>query len=178
MPELFIPRSSITSAALAANEWYRQIPIVFGGNYGIDCKNLLAPSPPTLLEEYEVVSYAIGWSVLLFNSGGIANPAVQVELAFLINDRVRYTTTEQPGTVAEGADSVYASGAFVGDLVNPFRLGARDRLSLRAGILSSIATTTATPLYIGTQFDPNGNELGYESTITYNTLELPARRRL
>jgi hypothetical protein len=136
------------------------------------CRNLASMSPPTLLEEFEIYSYSIGW--------GLATPGeipagLDLELQLLINDRTAWVDDE-PVPASAVTPSV-ANGTFRSDLVNPIRVGARDRLTLRIG-LPQPALTSVT-VVLGAQMNPAGNGISpYESTVSYNVIDLPASRRL
>lgn len=170
-----IPTPGVSVATLA-------IPAVGGVP---DCKNLLAAAPPTLLEAYELTSVAIGWSILNNETAGSAvTPNLVAELALLVNDRVRFITTaqaigEQTNT---GVAQYTGSGSWVLDLVNPIRLGARERLSLRIGAQSDQGFQASSQMIIGVQLQNEGAGAfagaPFESTISYNVIELPASRRL
>jgi hypothetical protein len=176
---------------LAAGTFYRQIPTPgvptqIPAVQGIaDCKNLIAQSPPTLLEEFELYSYSIGFAVLAYGPDSDAfttPPNLTAELALLVNDRVAYITSQTAAGVAINADpanSIYELiGSWTSDLVNPIKLGARDRLSLRVGIMADQANSELSGV-IGVQLDPATQDtIPFESTISYNVIDLPASRRL
>lgn len=187
MNQLFIQPSFMGSAAaMVAGQAYRGIPVPGVGNIppvaGIaDCRNLLSDSPPTMLELYELYSYSIAFGVYVANSGVFATPpAVTVELALLVSDRVAYITQQELQTVsAFGGIQGRASGAWVSDLVNPIRLGSRERLSLRIGLTSDSADDSGWGVTVGARYDvTTGNPIGDESTISYNTIMQPASRQL
>lgn len=189
MSELFIQPSVLhVPGGLLAGQWGRGVPVP-GAPASVNpipavggiatCSNLLQDSPPTLLEQYELYSYAIGWAIFIQPQ---AADVLTAELALLVNDRVVYTASEAPTAVNEpgGSTGAYASGAWVSDLVNPIQLGARDRLSLRAGAQASAAVTYL-DMYVGVQLGPVSSSLGaipFESTLSYRTLAVPASRRL
>lgn len=165
-----------------AGQWYRGIPTpgLFGPVSGVaDFKNLLSMSPPTLLERYELYSYAIGFGVLLVSGGAFAaTPTISAELALLVNDRVAYTAIETMVTTELAVGVNMATGAWSSDLVNPIRINARERLSLRVGFISDQPTTVHGLIVAGAQLDNAGTAKAYESTISYNVIDLPASRRL
>lgn len=182
------PSTLVLPAGFAANQWYRGVPTpgvpITPGIPAVagipDCKNLAASSPPTLLCEYQLYSYSIGWNVAFANSAAFA-PNVMIELALLINDRVRYVLNEGVTFPAglDGAGGIArAFGTWVSDLVNPIKLGARDRLSLRVGVLSDSQADLLGVLLVAAQLDSAAHPIGYESTISYNVIDLPGSRRL
>jgi hypothetical protein len=179
---LTIQPSKLAAGALAAGQWARGIPTpgtnAIAAVEGVPgCGNLVAASPPTLLCEYSVYSYSIGFGLNV--EGTAAVPNVDAELAILVNDRVAYITSlTQLAIVATAPGAGYnATGAWVSDLVNPIRVGARERLGLRVGIRSDQDATSST-LLIGVQVDQAGRDVAYESTLSYNVIDLPGSRRL
>lgn len=188
--ELFIQPSQMHApAGAAAGQWVRGIPVP-GAPMAVNpipavsgiatCNDLLAGSPPNLLQRYEVYSYSIGWGI--FVQPQEAAGELTAELALLVNDHLAYTTSQTLPAINEpgGGTASYASGAWVADLVNHIMLGGRDRLTLRAGAQSSEAVTYL-DMYVGVQQQPAGASLGpapFESTISYNVTSLPPRRRL
>lgn len=169
-------------------QWYRGIPtpgiagLVPAVGGVATCRNLIANSPPTLLELYEIYSLTIGWAVLVGDASGFASvPNLSVEMALLVNDQVRYTNVVQAVNVASssGTTAQYAtSGAWVADIVNPIRVGARERLGLRVGVLSDIGGENIW-VRVGTQMDPTfGAVVPYDSEISYRVIDLPGSRRL
>jgi hypothetical protein len=182
--QLFVQPSSFdVGAGTVAFQWYRGIPTpgVSGGPPAVGgiatCRDLLYGSPPTLLEEYELYSYSIGYTVMLSNGVAYAStPNVQGELALLVNDRVRYVSTSI-ATVSTGTTSALFQGVWVSDLIIPIRVGARDRLSLRAGFFSDQAATVDGKIIVGIQQYSSGFQ-AYESSLSYRTYALPGARRL
>lgn len=192
--ELFIQPSTLAVPVSQAGAMQRGIPapgvsiatLVIPAVAGIpDCQNLLAASPPTLLEAYQLVSLAIGWSILNNETAGAAvTPNLTAELALLVNDRPRFITTAQ--AVGEqtntGAAQYSGSGSWVLDLINPITLGARDRLGLRVGAQSDQGFQAGSQIIVGVQLQNigAGDFAGapFESTITYNVTDVPAARRL
>jgi hypothetical protein len=193
--QLFIQPSLFGDFAFASGQWSRGIPTPgLAGPFvpgvpavgGVpDCKDLLAASPPTLLEEYEIYSYSIGWGIFLEWVGAdIPTPVADIELALLVNDRVQYVTST-PVVLAEvasgaGIDAWVGSDSWVSDLVNPIRLGGRERLGLRLGIKASEQLAQRVAV-VGTQIAFSGGfpiPVPFESTISYNTIQVPASRRL
>lgn len=153
-----------------------------------DCHNLVSNSPPTLLEAFELYSYSIGWKVHIVQQAGdyvAPFPNLSAELGILVNDELRYVSTETVPTGEEftGAGTAAASGSWSADLVNPILVGARDRLTLRIGV-SADQTAGAFYVLVGAQSHfvsagGAGNVMDpFESTISYNQIDLPARRRL
>jgi hypothetical protein len=139
--------------------------------------NLVASSPPTLLEEFEIDSLAIAWGV-----AGVLGTAAEVaclaKLYLLVNDR-RATTL-----ASEANDSLNPTGVWVADLVNPLRIGARDRLGLSVELKISTVHAQAT-MYFMIAGVPNGTGGALasewtlaESTISYAVLDVPASARL
>lgn len=192
--ELFVPPSQfVTGSGATAGRWQRGIP-----RAGItaftpaspaipglaDCNNLLANSPPTILEAYEIFSYSIGWGAYIAQGAAYTVPPVFVaELALLVNGRVRYVTSQQVESVlSTAALEATASGSWIGDLVNPIRVGARDRLSLRMGVLTDQSGLANFVGIVGAQLQntPTGTPTltGFESTISYRTIDLPGSRRI
>lgn len=143
------------------------------------CNNLIAASPPTLLEQYEIYSYSIGWSAVIVNGGGFASaPVVDVELALLVNDRVKHRATTQQETINRTAPNAYEApgGFFNVDLVNPIRVGSRDRLGLRMGLGADLAFDSFY-LVVGSQV-AGTRSVPAESTILYRVYDLPGARTL
>lgn len=174
------------SSAIVASEWYRGIPKAGVASVPIpavggqpDCTNLIAGSPPTLLEEYSFYAFSIAWQIFLSNGAAYGTaPVITAEIALLVNDRVEYSTTQQQVSEID-FDGATALGTFSGDLVNPIRVGGRERLSLRVGLLSDTAAAVGGFIVVAAQSSASaGNVSGVESTLSYTTLELPARRRL
>jgi hypothetical protein len=187
MPELFIQPSQLLFGAIAAGQFVRGIPTpgilavppIPPVNGIATCRNLLSDSPPTLLEAYDIYSYSIAAGVGFINGGGFASdPSITLEIALLVNDRVRYIATQtQPGFLAVANTNALAAALFASDLVNPIRLGARDRLSLRLGANCTLASSPGSAI-VGAQYDQNGLPAAVESTLSYDTIQLPAGRRL
>jgi hypothetical protein len=186
--DFYVPPKFFAELATVGGQWYRAIPTRTDMN-GIpqctglaDLKNIAALSPPTLLEEYEIYSYAIGWGLTLDNSvGGSPGPGptqVTVELALLVNDRVVQVDQQQVPTTPYEADGSIATGAWTTDLVNPVRLKARDRLSVQAGWQANGPASSLSYMLVGAQIGPNLAYQGYESVIRYNVIDLPGSRRL
>lgn len=153
-----------------------QIPAIIGQ---AGCDNLIADSPPTLLESYEIYSFSIGVVVVVDTEAPAAGTAITIELALLVNDRLAYTATQV--VPARLATETYANAMFVSDLTNPIRLGARDRLGLRLGAaVDDSPSINNIVVAAGTTFDPSGfgSYAGFESTISYDVLDMPASRRL
>lgn len=188
--ELWVPYSNISFGVFVTGQWQRGIPsrdlIDAGGSSGPnDCFNLLAASPPTLLEAYEIVSFSIAWGALLMD--GVPNfapplPIIAVEMALLVNDRVRYSSQSQGNQTIQltnPSSNCGVNGTFDGDLVNPIRVGARDRLSLRMGVSPNPAPAEGIQICVGCQLNQNLSPAAItESTISYNVIDLPASRRL
>lgn len=169
--------------------WAYGIPTAGVGNYGIpavvgvaDCSNLVAASPPTLLEQYDVSSYSIAWSAIVANSAALASaPVVTAELALLVNDAVRHTNRmSATGVDTGGASETFIAGdVFTADLVNPVTVGARERLTLRIGLLSSLSANAGAQVVVGVQLDPiTPGPISYPSTVSYYVIDVPASRRL
>lgn len=178
-----IPASTFQPPAggLAAGTWYRGIPTLPATVSGIsDCRDLVASSPPNLLIEYEFYTLALGISAgAIFAAAPAAPPVLSAEIALLVNDRIKYRESVKQTSVGDGTGVGFWVSTFFGaDLVNPIRLHARERLSLRVGIETDTAAIGAA-VYIGSQVDANGNPvIPAESTISYNVIDLPASRRL
>lgn len=183
--QVWVQPSTLVIGAQNAGQWARGIPVPGAGGSipavgGIaTCANLIADSPPTLLEEFQIYSYSVAWAFFLNGAG--AAPNVDVEIALLVNDRVRYQndTTASP-VVAAGGGNYLGNGTWSSDLNNPIRVGARDRLSLQVGLLADQAYTSA-HMYAAAQNDYTGSAdliIAQESTISFNVLDLPASRRL
>jgi len=186
---LAVQPATFIVASVAAGEWYRAIPLVGAFAPAIagvaDANNLLSNSPPTLLEEYQLYSYSIGWGILLTEAAGdfATIPNVTAELAFLVNGQVAYVTSDGPvPTTTDAGPNAWAGGSWVSDLVNPIILEARDRLSLRMGFFSDTAASGESQGLIGCEVGPIGGftfgPVPFDSTISYNTIRLPGRRRL
>lgn len=145
------------------------------------CADLFSSSPPTIMEAYEVYSYSIGTSVLVNSNPPAAGTLVTMEIALLVNDQVTYSAQQQQPLLLQNSKS-YVNYLFTSDLVNPVRVGARERLSLRIGGALPVAVGGSVNFLTFTaasQLDPtNGNEVGFESTISYNVVDIPGRRRL
>lgn len=182
-----VPPSSITLASLSAEQWVRQVPVP--GNAFLNlpavggvatCQDLMSGSPPTLLEQYDVYSYSIGWGIFLEGVAGNAN--VTGELALLVNDRTAYVAPQSIVAMELGATgNAIGTGAFISDLVNPIKLGARDRLTARMGVISDTAASSNVYVVLGMQLTAPGGTLTitpFESTISYYVLDVPASRRL
>lgn len=184
--QLWVQPSVINFGALIAGQWRRGIPTPgvpanIPAVQGIsDCKNLLSMSPPTLLEEFQIVSYSLAYGAVLTNGGDFASPFpnITTEIALLVNDRLAYAEEITQGATGGAATVNWVTGSMAGDLVNPIRLGARDRLSIRLGIKSDTAASVGSNVQIGAQLDPVIGSIGVESTLSYNVIDLPASRRL
>lgn len=183
---------SSIGAPYAAGNWRRHIPSPGCSSLSIpairgvaDASNVIADSPPTLFEAFSFYSYAVGWYVELGNNGVnfTTPPNVQVELALLVNDRRAYTTSMPSATELNPGANQFSigSGAFVSDLVNPILVGPRERLSLMLGIQSDQPVWNFTA-GIGTQATNPATgvyqPLAFESTLSFNTIIVPGRRRL
>lgn len=190
--EIQVPPSQFNvSMPLAPNTWQRGIPVpgISGASPGYPpvngnatCRNLFSSSPPTLLEVYEIYSYTISWGVAVFSGTAFPTaPEISTELAFLVNDSVRYMTTQDVTTVrdATGLNAV-GSGAWVSDLVNPIEVGARERLSLRLGLQCDLNVAANAMMVVGAQLvTPSVPATSpFPSTISYRTLAQPGARRL
>lgn len=187
--QLYLQPSELYNPAdLPAGQWARGIPTPGIPSKGVpavdgvaDCKNLVAASPPTLLCEFEIYSYSIEFSFQLANSGAWGSaPTLIGELALLINDRVAYSTTEHLQTLITSVNTLaVANGSFTSDLVNPIRLGARERLGLRIGINPLEDAPLGFDILVGAQLASTiTTVVGGESTISYNVIDLPGSRRL
>jgi hypothetical protein len=187
--QLFVQPSQAGFGAMSKGIWGRAIPTpgvpflslpAVGGV--ASCRNLIAASPPTLLEEYEIYNLVIGYTAVILLSAAAPDIVVEVEATLLINDRPAYTNSTPPQDVS-GADGVepFASGAWTADLVNPISVGARDRLGLRVGVMAS-ADNIGANVIVGMQtayvFPTGAVALPYESTISYRTVNVPAAHRL
>jgi hypothetical protein len=178
--QLWVPPSSftipeksqgkLTQGSLAAG--YPDGTQVVTGNSVAGPNNLVSPSPPTLLEEFEVYSLSIIWDVV----GITAGVRVLANLELLVNDRRAF------GIAGEQVEA-YAS--WQADLVNPIRLGARDRLGLRVGVELSTAVEQGVCYFmLGATYSTVGVGLHAESwtlaesTISYNVLDVPGSARL
>jgi hypothetical protein len=190
MSELFIPPSELNAGPLSAANWARGIPTPGAPTFSppvprVDgiatCTDLISGSPPTLLEEYEIFSYSIGWAIYFVSAVGVAAPNLTAELALLVNGRVRYVTSQTLLAISVISDTNFlASGSWISDLVNAITLNGRERLTLRLGLM---ADQVATNIYgfVGTQAEIQAVSLEpapFESTISYNTIQVAAGRRL
>ena len=192
-PQIWVPVSQINLGALAAGNWTRGIPLLGASELGIpapvgiaDCRDLLRSSPPTLLEDYEITNFSIGMACGVQDSGGgfASAPEITLELALLVNDRVRYVADSGPlqTPAGPGAPGSYlASYSFSADIVNPIVIGARERLTLRAGVNCNLAVNENSWVWVGIQasfaagvFTPSE----FESTISYNVRQLSPIRQL
>ena len=150
------------------------------------CQNLVADSPPTLLEEYQFYSYSIRYAVFDYDPGGAlpAAPNVTTKLTLLRNEReiVRTDTDTQPWdnftvTILGFSGPVSAAtGIFSADLVNPFVIGARDRLTLAIETDSPVAQFA----FVGAGWEVLSPDFGFgpPSSLSYNTIAVPARQRI
>lgn len=197
--QIFVQPSELeTTGGTAAGAWFRGIPtpgwVSLGGGAtpaipavgGIaTCANVISDSPPTLLEEFQVVSYSLGWAIYVREAAAPASPpTLTFEIALLVNDRVQYVASEQTtGIALAGVTTDFvASDHLTSDLVNPVTVGARDRLGLRIGGLCNQATTIF-GVMIGAQLTPSptfdsSSETPFESTVSFNVIDLPGSRRL
>lgn len=187
-----VPPSQFTPGSGAvAGVWARGVPLpgigaASPGSAWIrgtaDCRNLFAMSPPTLLEAYEVASYAIGWGIYIAAGSAFARPPVfTAEMAFLVNGEVRFVAQNQVDSVLNTAGlEATGSGTWIGDLVNPIIVGARDRLALRMGFVSDLAGPANSFGVVGAQLVPGAvaTTTPAPSTISYRTLSVPGARRL
>lgn len=176
-----VPESGVSGSNIEPAGWITGTPTLNGTVKGIaDCASLFRLSPPTLLEMFEIVSYSIAFTASLTSGTTFATaPAISGQLTFLVNDDIRQIVDIGPLTSVLRSDSVvaWANGAFVGDLVNPIRMGARERLNLQLGLMSDQAAA-GYAAYIGAQINPSQVVQGYPSSISYNVIELPGARRL
>jgi hypothetical protein len=148
------------------------------------CRDLASLSPPTVLEAYEIYAMTIGWSVY-FSGSAAGDATLSFLVSLLVNDRPAYTKTDIVAAHSVGVGSDYAiSGTLADDLVNPVRIGARDRLGLEVGFRSSISGSAFTPqrLFVGVQQILQGASsfalVPVESTISYRVIDLPGNRVL
>jgi hypothetical protein len=152
-------------------------PVVVGA---ATCANLLADSPPTLLEQFEVYSLTVPAAAQLANfHAGLAAPInLSVQLILLINDRVAATfTATSAGSVNTAATTATAALMFTADLTNPIRVGARDRLGIRLGLISDTPGTSG-QADIGVTTTTSNTLMGAEAKLFHNIVDLPASRRI
>jgi hypothetical protein len=138
-------------------------------------KDVLSLSPPSLLELYEVYAVSIAWG-LQFNA---PNDGAQViaTLRLLISGQLAWSSSDRETTVGS-----VVNGEWIADLVNPLRVGARERLSLDVLLSGNVAAPgllmiAAQPLGTAPS-NLRANWTPVESTISYNVVDLPASRRL
>lgn len=192
MTQITVQPSEFSAASLNAGSWARGVPTA-GSAFSTPplpsvvgqatCQNLIAGCPPPLRQVYEIYGVTIGWGITLYQSAGITTPpTVIAELALMVNNDDVYVNTDQQTAYTNYSNEYYSvSDVWNADLVNPIRVGARDRLVLRAGIYASAATQDAY-IIVGAQYSSPASAptvaVSYPSTISYNVVELPARRRL
>lgn len=150
------------------------------------CDNLVADSPPTLLEQYEFYAYNIGAVLNVATSLTLTNPELYIEMQFLVNGEPRFVTDSgwQTPQLTAGVENRYLlNWAFSSDLINDIDITARDRLSLQAGIgcNGALASGDSLVLNVGIQAiieSGTTTAIAYPSALSYNTRALPPSRKI
>lgn len=132
-------------------------------------------SRPSLLELYEVYAVSIAWG-LQFDAAHDGAEVIAT-LRLLVSDQLVWSSSDRETTVGSVVE-----GQWTADLVNPLRVGARERLGLDVLLSGDVAgpgllMVAAQPL--GTV--PSNLRVNWapvESTISYAVVDVSASRRL
>ena len=195
MPQLYVQASELLGPdPMYSGQFVRGIPSPGVPTFNIppvigiaNCSNLLIDSPPTLLEEYDLAQYAIAYTVFLESGSAWGTPpTATAELGVLVNDRLVYVTTNGPETTVvlpPATGTAVVANVWTSDFNNPIGLGARDRLSIRAGFgFDGDQETEVAAILVGIQLTVSSTGSWIigpgESSLTYDTVAVPAARKL
>lgn len=176
----------LNEGAVVAGNQYEGIPALglgttAGAPTGVPAyNNLLSGSPPTLLEEFEVVAFSLPFGMELANNVGspfASAPVVNIGINLLHNDDVAYSISQQLTLTLIATTQGVANGIFQADLVNPVRYGARSRLGIQVFFTSNEAASLGGSFLVAANWQAAGAQ-GQPASISYNVIDLPASRRL
>lgn len=173
------PAEAIISNA-AATQNYPAIPPPGGlSPSGVaTCNNLVADSPPSLLQAYEIYGFTIPAAMQVTNGSAFASaPELGLTLELLINDYPKAAYLAALSPLMFSSSNYIATYVFAADLTNPIRVGARDRLGLRLTGVSSLAAATMA-LLAGVTYAATPAYVTSEGRILYDVIDLPGSRRI